>query len=161
MKNNSMFAGIILITIGLYFLLQQLDIGIPFAHVLFAWPSILFFIGIVLAFQGFSNRDDNKMFSGMVLLGLGVFFHGVHTFGYWSYYWGYFTLIVSVAFFMKYFVNKREGLTPALILLVISAFAFYNHVLSNWIKTVFSGFDLIWPILFIVIGVYFIFFRKR
>ncbi len=156
-----MFPGFILIIIGLYFLLQQLNISIPFAHVLFAWPSILFIIGLVLSFQGFSNKDDNKMFSGMMLLGLGVFFHGVHTFGYWSYYWGYFTLIISVAFFMKYFVGKRDGLAPGIVLMIITLFAFYNHFISTWVKQFFGGFDVIWPIILIGVGIYLIFFRKR
>ncbi|MDG5786893.1 DUF5668 domain-containing protein [Evansella sp. AB-P1] len=161
MKKNGALPGVILILIGLYFLLQQLNIPIPFSNVIFNWPSILVAIGIVLAYQGYSNRDDNKMFSGSILLGLGVLFHGAYTFHYWSYHWGYFTLVVSIAFFMKHFVNKRDGLVPGTILLIISAFAIYSNQLVTWIQRFFSGFDKFWPIIFIGIGLYLLFFRKK
>ncbi|MDQ0256483.1 uncharacterized membrane protein HdeD (DUF308 family) [Evansella vedderi] len=161
MKKNSVLPGIILILVGLYFLLQQYSISIPFTDTILTWPMILIAIGVVQAYQGFSNRDDNKMFSGMVLLGLGVFFHGAHTANLWGYHWGYFTLIVSIAFFMKHFVNKREGIVPGMILLLLTGFALYSHQLVSWLQKLFSGFERFWPILLIGIGIYLLFFRKK
>ncbi|MFA9558635.1 LiaI-LiaF-like domain-containing protein [Evansella sp. AB-rgal1] len=161
MKRNNVIPGIILILVGLYYLLKQFQISIPFSDSLFAWPSILVAIGFVLAFQGHSNRDDNKIFSGTILLGLGVFFHGIHTFHLWSYHWGYITLIVSIAFFMKHFVTKRDGIVPGIILLIISLFALYSYQVTTWIQTFFSTFDTFWPIIFIGIGVYLLFFRRK
>ncbi|ADU31374.1 LiaI-LiaF-like domain-containing protein [Evansella cellulosilytica] len=160
-NNNNLFPGIILISVGLYFLLRQFNISFPFSDTVFTWPSILVVIGIVLAFQGFSNRDDTKMFSGSVLLGLGVFFHGAHTFSSWGYHWGYFTLIISIAFFMKYFVHKKDGLTPAIVLLIISGFALYSDKVFSWLNNLTSSFDLIWPIALVVVGIYVLFFKKR
>ncbi|UCZ52131.1 DUF5668 domain-containing protein [Bacillus shivajii] len=161
MRRNNFLPGIILISTGLYFLLKQFDITLPYANVIFTWPSILVFIGLVMAFQGFSNRDDSKMFTGATLLGLGVLFHGVHTYGTWGYHWGYFTLIVAIAFLMKYFVNKRDGLTPAMILFAITAFALFSSEVSEWIRTFAGGFESLWPVLLIAIGVYLLFFRKK
>lgn len=161
MRKNNFLPGIILILVGLYFLLQQLNISFPFSETLFTWPMILIAIGIVQAYQGFSNRDDNKMFSGIILLGLGILFHGAHTAYWWGYHWGYFTLIVSIAFFMKHFVNKREGIVPGFILLLISLFALYANQFMTWMRSIFSGFESLWPILLIGVGIYLLFFRKR
>lgn len=156
MKRKTVSTGIILILIGLYFLLKQLNITIPYSNLVFTWPSILFVIGIILAYQGFSNRDDNKMFSGTLLAGLGIYFHGVISFNHWSYHWAHFTLIISIAFFMKYYVNKREGIVPAFILLGISAFSLFSDELLGLI----GQFQAFWPLILIGLGIYFLFFKK-
>ena len=161
MKRNNLIPGLILIAVGVYFLLQQFEISLPYSNILFAWPSILGIIGLILAYQGYSNRNDSKMFSGIILLGLGVYFHGVHTFNQWSNHWAYFTLIVSIAFFMKYFVNKREGLTPAFILLFVSAFGLYSPSIILWMQDYTSGFEALWPVVLIAVGIYFLFIKKR
>lgn len=156
MKRNSILPGIFLVIIGLYFLLKQMNITIPYSDLLVTWPSILVIIGLILAFQGFSNRDDNKMFSGTLLLGFGIYFHGVITFNYWKYHWAFFTLVISIAFFMKYFVNKRDGIVPGFILLGISALYFFSGYITHYI----GEFQAFWPIALIGIGIYFIFFKK-
>jgi len=161
MKSNQVLPGVILVVVGTYFLSNQLNFTLPYSEILLKWPSILLFIGLVLSWQGFSNRDDQKMFSGTILLGLGVLFHGVHTFDYWNYQWPYFTLIISVAFFLKYFVNKRDGITTGVILLFISIIALFFSTISQWMNSIHSGFDSYWPVVLIVIGVYLIFFRKK
>ncbi|WP_096189585.1 LiaI-LiaF-like domain-containing protein [Evansella halocellulosilytica] len=161
MRRNSFLPGVILIGIGIYFLLQQFSISFPYSSVIFSWPTILVLIGVITAYQGFSNRDDSKMFTGITLLGLGTLFHGVHTFGQWSYHWGYFTLIVGIAFLMKYSVNKREGLIPAFILFAITAFALFSSEVSSWIRQVAGGFEMFWPVVLIGAGMYLLFFRKK
>lgn len=157
MKKNSVLPGIILILIGFYFLLKQFDMALPYSDVIISWQSILVAIGAVLSFQGFSNKDDNKMFGGIILLGLGLYFHATSTFNLLGGHWAYYTLIISLAFFMKYFVNKRDGLAPAFVLLAISAMALFSGSITAW----FQDFQAFWPVLLIGLGIYFLFFKKN
>jgi hypothetical protein len=161
MKSKQALPGIILVVIGLYLLSQQFNFTLPYSDIILMWPSILLLIGLVLSWQGFSNRDDHKMFSGTILLGLGILFHGVITFNYWTYQWPYFTLIISVAFFLKYFVNKRDGITAGVVLLIISVSAMFFSTITQWMNSIYSGFDSLWPIILIIIGLYLLFFRKK
>ncbi|RKL65956.1 hypothetical protein CR203_17950 [Salipaludibacillus neizhouensis] len=161
MKSKQALPGLILVIIGIYYLSQQFAFSLPYTEIVLKWPSILFLIGMILSWQGFSNKDDNKMFSGIVLLGLGTLFHGIHTFGYWNYNWPYFTLIISFAFFMKYFVNKRDGITPAIILLLISASALFLPQLMARYQNLMTGYESYWPVILIIIGIYLLFFKKR
>lgn len=160
MRSRQALPGIILILLGVYYLSRQFNFSLPYTDILLTWQSILFLIGLVLSWQGFSNKDDNRMFSGIVLLGLGTLFHGIHTFGYWEYQWPYFTLIISLAFFMKYFVSKRDGMTPGITLLLISLGALFLPGIIEGYRNL-SGVETYWPIALIIIGVYLLFFRKR
>ncbi|WP_416151402.1 LiaI-LiaF-like domain-containing protein [Salipaludibacillus sp. HK11] len=161
MKSNQTLPGVILVIIGIYFLSQQFDFTLPYSDILLKWPTILLLVGLVLSWQGFSNRDEHKMFSGVILLGFGALFHGIHTFQYWTYQWPYFTLIISFAFFLKYFVNKRDGATPGLVLFVISIIALFFTSITGWINSIHSGLDSFWPIILILIGIYLLVFRKK
>ncbi|WP_078595150.1 LiaI-LiaF-like domain-containing protein [Evansella clarkii] len=161
MNRKNSLPGLLLIAAGLYFLLNQFNISVPYSDVLFTWQSVLLFIGLIMSWNGFSNRDDNKMFLGITLLGLGVYFHGVMTFGSWSYHWGFFTFIAGAAFFMKYFVNKREGLVPAVILIAVSLYALYSGQVMNYLRSTIAGFESFWPFILIILGVYLLFFRKK
>lgn len=161
MKSKQTLPGLILVIIGMYYLSQQFDFSLPYTNIVLKWPSILFLIGLILSWQGFSNKDDNKMFSGVVLLGLGTLFHGIHTFQYWDYNWPFFTLIISFAFFMKYFVNKRDGMTPAIILLLISASALFLPRLLDHYHNLLTGYESFWPVILIIVGIYLLFFKKR
>lgn len=157
MKKNSVLPGLILIMIGLYFLLKQFNISFPYSEIIFSWQSILVLIGAIMSFQGFSNKDDNKMFGGIILLGLGIYFHATGPFQVLNGHWAYYTLIISIAFFMKYFVNKRDGLAPAFVLLAISAMALFSGTITSW----FQDFQAFWPVLLIGLGIYFLFFKKN
>ncbi|SDZ05050.1 hypothetical protein SAMN05421736_105228 [Evansella caseinilytica] len=160
MKRNHLLPGFFLIVIGLYFLLKQFNISFPYSHLIFTWQSILLILGLVFAFQGFSNRDEHKMFSGIIMLGLGVYFHSIHHFHFLNAHWGYFTLIISIAFFMKYFVNKRDGIVPGMILLIISLIALNAGNVTQWFN-IFTKFNNFWPVLLIFVGIYLVFFRKK
>ncbi|WP_147803476.1 LiaI-LiaF-like domain-containing protein [Alkalicoccus halolimnae] len=160
MKTNHTVSGMILLFLGIYFLLQQFNISIPFAEVLFRWPSILFGLGLVFMWQGFSNKDDSSMFSGSVLTGLGILFHGSTTFEVWSLTWPYFTLVIGLAFLMKYNVRKKDGLSTGIILLLITAVGvFASQVLPLFQDTV-GSFTSFWPLAFVAVGIYYLFFRK-
>lgn len=160
MRSNQAVPGIFLLGIGIYFVTQQFNITFPYYDILFNWPTILFIIGLLFSWQGFSNREDGKMFSGIILLGLGTLFHGVHTFQYWNYEWPYFTLIVAAAFLMKHAVTKRDGAVPGMILLVISLAALFFSTVVDWLNSIHSSANIVWPFILVAAGCYLLFFRK-
>ncbi|WP_096435970.1 LiaI-LiaF-like domain-containing protein [Alteribacter populi] len=161
MKRNNLIPGLVLIAIGFYFFAKQMDWNIPFAQVVFAWPSILVVIGLMFCFQAFSNKDESQTFSGVTLLGFGLHFHAVHTFSLWSHHWGYFTFILGVAFLAKYSVRKAEGLLPGIVLLAISILSLFYQGVFDWIRESLGIFQQYWPLIFIVIGIYLLFFKKK
>ncbi|SDN57997.1 LiaI-LiaF-like domain-containing protein [Alkalicoccus daliensis] len=160
MKSNNILPGIILLVTGLYFLAGQWEVAIPFTEELLRWPTILLGIGAVLMWLGFSNKDAQHMFSGAVLTGLGVLFHGSYTFQLWQHDWPYFTLVIGIAFLLKYFVNKRDGLGTGLILLAITAAALFSAHLLQLLQFIPEAVLPFWPLLFIIAGVYLIFFGR-
>lgn len=160
MKSNNVLPGLILFVIGIYFLAAQWEIHIPFADELLRWPTILFGIGAVMMWQGFSNKDGSSMFSGTVLTGLGVLFHGASTFQLWQYDWPYFTLVIGVAFLLKHSVRRREGLGTGLILLAVTAVALFSSRILPLYQNTLGGWENLWPIVLIAVGVYLVFFRK-
>ncbi|NJP36732.1 LiaF transmembrane domain-containing protein [Alkalicoccus luteus] len=161
MKSTYALPGLIMLVIGLYFLIDELGWSIPYVELLLTWQSILLGIGLVLMWQGFSNRDDQRLFSGSILAGLGVLFHGVHTLGLWGYEWPYFTLVIGTAFILKYVFGRRDGLGTGLILLAVTAAAIFSARLMPAVENQLGGLLTYWPVIFILLGVYFLFFRRR
>ncbi|MCR6095636.1 hypothetical protein HXA31_10485 [Salipaludibacillus agaradhaerens] len=161
MKSHRVLPGIILVIMGIYLLVNQFSIDVPYKDILFQWPSVLVLIGLILAWQGLSNKEEAKLFSGVVSLGLGIFFHGVHTFNAWEYEWPYITLIVAIAFLLKYGVHRRDGISPGLILLLVSTVAIFYDTITLWLNTLYGGFSNLLPFILIVIGIYLLFIRRK
>ncbi|WP_078430197.1 LiaI-LiaF-like domain-containing protein [Alkalihalobacterium alkalinitrilicum] len=158
MKKQGIFPGILFIGVGLYFLLQQFDL--PFANQLLTWPSILLVIGIAFLCQSYLGHDSGTIFPGVLLVGLGIHFHAIVMFSFWPNHWAMFTLIVGISFLLLYFRTNRDGLIPAIILLVISGFGFFSTDLMHWFVSFFDLFEGFWPLLLIVLGLFLIFRRK-
>jgi peptidoglycan/LPS O-acetylase OafA/YrhL len=149
------------VVMGVYLVVDQFNLDVPYRDVLFQWPSVLILIGLILTWQGFSNKEEARFFSGAVSLGLGIFFHGVHTFNVWEYNWPYITLIVAFAFLLKYAVNRRDGMAPGFILLLISIIAMFFDTMTSWLDTLYEGVSTLLPFMLIVLGIYLLFFRKK
>lgn len=158
MKKQGIFIGILFIGIGLFFFLQQFQL--PFIDQLLAWPSILLIIGVAFLTQGSFGREYGSIFPGALLLLLGIHFHSLALFSFWPNHWAMFTAIVGLSFLFLYTKTKREGLLPAIILIVISALGLFSKDIMNLFGSVFQLIDGFWPLLLIAIGVYFIFRRK-
>ncbi|WP_216828832.1 LiaF transmembrane domain-containing protein [Alkalihalobacterium elongatum] len=158
MKKQGIFPGILFIGVGVYFLLQQFDL--PFVKQLLTWPSILLIIGLAFLFQSYLGHDSGAVFPGALLVGLGIHFHSIVIFANWPTHWAMFTLIVGLSFLILYLRTKRDGLVPAIILLIISGFGFFSSDLMHWFVSILDIFEGFWPILLIALGVYLIFRRK-
>lgn len=70
MKTRTVFAGILFIGLGLYFLAGQLES--PLFHFFQGWPALLAICGAALLGQAHSAREYAYLFPGFLLLGFGV-----------------------------------------------------------------------------------------
>ncbi|MEH7122310.1 DUF5668 domain-containing protein [Bacillus sp. JJ1532] len=161
MKNQRIFPGIILIGFGAYFFLQQSNITLfqPF----FTWPSLLIIIGIAFLFQGYGAKDYHSILPGVILTGFGLHFHVVNRLEIWPDHIGTFILIIALGFLLQH-QKTRTGLFQGILFLVLaSLLLFYDRIilwfglLENGVSTAWK----FWPAIFILAGIYFLFFKKK
>lgn len=161
MKKQGVFPGIILVGIGLYFLLDQLNISLLKAF--YTWPSLVIIIGIALLAQAYISRDYQNIVPGFILFGFGVHFHLTRMFSFWPDHWAMFTLVIGCAFLLR-FQKTKVGLLPGLLLLILSILALFYHEVIGWLGWVGSIVSLVeryWPLALIGAGIYLLFFKKK
>lgn len=158
MKRQGVFPGVLLIGVGLIFLLQNYNV--PFIGNIFSWPSILLIIGLAFLFQAYIGKDYHSIFTGVLLVGLGIHFHGLQLVSSWPDHWAMFTIIIGVAFLFRYSKTKKDGLIPGILLLLLSIVAFVYSGLIDMFGSLYSYIENFWPIALIGAGIYMLFFKK-
>jgi hypothetical protein len=158
MKRQGVFPGVLLIGVGLIFLLQNYNI--PFKNEIFSWPSILLIIGLTALFQAYLGKDYHSIFTGFLLVGLGIHFHGLRLFSFWPDHWAVFTIIIGLAFLFRYSKTKKDGLVPGIGLLLVSLVAFIYTGFIDLFGSLFTYVENFWPVALIGVGCYLLFFRK-
>jgi uncharacterized membrane protein len=154
MKNKNTLTAYLLIGIGLYFLLRQLKL--PIFTDFYSWPTILIIIGLALLIYSFQIKDYNQLFSGTLLLGLGIHFHGIRHYSFWIDHWAMYPLIIGIAFLVKY-MKTKQGLVPGLVLIIIACiFIFSLNIPSwfSWVNDIVNFINVYWPIVLVAIGIY-------
>ncbi|WP_440896012.1 LiaI-LiaF-like domain-containing protein [Amphibacillus sp. Q70] len=160
MRKQNYLTAYILIGAGLYFLLQQWHI--PFLSNFSTWPTLLILLGVSLLIHSYLSRDYDKLFPGVILLGLGVHFHAVAIYPNWVEHWSIYAIIIGLAFLIRY-QKTKVGLYPGLIILFIGLFMLLSITNSQFSQSVHQFISLLenyWPIGLIVFGVYLLFKRK-
>lgn len=156
MKNRNSFIAYLLIALGVYFLIKQLDL--MFFRPFIGWPTMIAVIGLVFLLHSYTARQDNSLFIGVILLGFGIHFHGSQNYIFWYDHWSIYTLIVGIAYFVL-FLKTKKGFIKAIILLSISIIMIFSISLPSWFKGIFGVIDFIetfWPVILIGLGVYFL-----
>ncbi|KAB8134711.1 hypothetical protein F9U64_11270 [Gracilibacillus oryzae] len=159
MKKNSLLAYL-LIGIGLFFLLRELQL--PILTDFYSWPTLLILIGAAFLINSFSGKEEKSIFPGVVLLGLGIHFHGLNHYSFWIDHWGMYTLIISIAFLLR-FAKTKQGIIPGIVLLAISIFAMFVDNQPGWfvwIHELMSWIEKFWPVVLIGLGAYLLIKRK-
>lgn len=154
MKRQNTFAAYLLIGIGLYFLLRKLEI--PIITDFYSWPTLLIIIGIALLIHSYTSKDYQHLLSGTIILGIGIHFHGVNHYDFWIDHWAVYLLIVGIAFIVRAIRTKRGFLTGAILigLAILFIFSFKLPRMFNWIYDVTGILETFWPLLLIVIGIF-------
>ena len=129
MKKQHTFTAYILIGIGVYFLIRQLDL--PIFDNFYSWPTFLMIFGVAFLIHSYSTKEYNNIFTGVLLLGLGIHFHGLENYDFWFDHWSVFALIVGLAFLAR-FLKTKKGLIPATILIGIALLMIFSVTLPEW-----------------------------
>ncbi|ASN05086.1 LiaI-LiaF-like domain-containing protein [Virgibacillus necropolis] len=156
MKKQHAFAGYLLIGFGLYFLLSKLSL--PIITDFYSWPTLFIIIGLAFLIHSYKTKDYQNLFSGTIILGLGIHFHGVNHYSFWIDHWGVYLLIVGIAFMVR-FLKTKEGLFSGLILIGLSLIVIFSVNLPPYLNWVYQFLELIeqfWPVVLIGIGIYFL-----
>ncbi len=160
MKNQNAFIAYLLIGVGTYFLIKQLDLS--FFNTFYSWPTILIIVGIVFLLHSYSAHEYQNIFTGVLLLGLGIHFHGLENYDFWLDHWSVYALIAGIAFVIRYFQTKK-GLVPGLILIVISILLIFSVAFPEqfaWFYSILEFLETFWPIFLIGFGFYLLFRKK-
>lgn len=156
MKKKHTFSGFLLIGIGLYFLLRQLEL--PIITDFYSWPTLLIIIGLAFLIHCYTSKEYQNLFAGTIILGLGIHFHGVGHYSFWIDNWGVYLLIVGIAFVVR-FLKTKKGLVPGLIFIVLSLIIIFAVNLPPYLDWIYPGLELLekfWPIVLIACGIYFL-----
>ncbi|WP_017726698.1 LiaI-LiaF-like domain-containing protein [Halalkalibacterium ligniniphilum] len=158
MKQQRVFTGVLLTGLGGYFLLQQYPL--PYREQLLTWPSIFVLLGLAFSIQFLFSRDNGSLFPGLLLLGLGLHYHGIAFFPFWPSHWAMLTLILGLSYSILYLKTKQGGLGLGLALLLFSLFMLFSTNVFLWSKNILTLFDGFWPFALILFGV-FLLMRRR
>ncbi|WP_217586871.1 LiaI-LiaF-like domain-containing protein [Lentibacillus saliphilus] len=156
MKKQHTFTAYLLIGIGTYFLLRQLKI--PIFTDFYSWPTLLIIIGLAFLIHAIQSRQHQNLFTGSFLMGIGIHFHGLEHYPFWPDHWAMYTLIVGIAFFIRYMRTKR-GLLPAGILIGFSLLFIFSVDIPkqlSWVYDIVSFLERFWPVALIILGIYFL-----
>lgn len=154
MKRQNSFAAYILIGIGVYFLLRELRI--PIITDFYSWPTFLIIIGVALLIHSYTSKDYQHLFSGTIVLGLGIHFHGIEYYQFWIDHWAVYPMIVGIAFIVRS-LRTKKGFVTGLIVTGISVLFMFSVRLPptlSWIYDVTAFLEKFWPVILIGIGIY-------
>lgn len=161
MKNQRIFPGIILLGFGLYFFWQQTNITL-FSEFM-TWPTLLMIVGIAFLCQGYSGKDYEAIFPGVILTGFGFHFHVVDKFSIWPDASGALLLFIALGSVLRS-QKTGNGLFQGILFLSLAGLIiFYNKILG-WFGLLKNNVDAVaqyWPILLIIIGTYLLFFKRK
>ncbi|WP_164668461.1 LiaI-LiaF-like domain-containing protein [Virgibacillus doumboii] len=154
MKRQNSFAAYILIGIGVYFLLRELKI--PIITDFYSWPTLLIIIGLALLIHSYTSKDYQHLFSGTIVLGLGIHFHGLSHYGFWIDHWAVYPMIVGIAFIVRG-LRTKKGFLAGVLVTVISILLIFSVRLPatfSWIYDLTALLERFWPLILIGIGIY-------
>src|SRR5699024_8097067 len=154
LKRQHTFIACVLIGIGFFYLLKQLNIDL--LHDFYGWPTILMIIGIAFLINSSVNKDYSNIFTGTFLLGLGIHFHGLNHYSFWLDHWSVFVLLVGVSLIIRSIWTKY-GFISGFIITVISLLILFNNQLADkyhWTTEVINVVQKFWPVIFIILGIY-------
>ncbi|MFQ5825000.1 MAG: LiaI-LiaF-like domain-containing protein [bacterium] len=156
-REKSYIPGIILIVIGTFLLLHQLDVFYLRWRNIF--PIILLALGTLFFISIITRKDKGAAFPATVLIVLGLFFF-LRNYGYfsvdyyfyeWEEFWPIFLIAFGLGFIVLYFFKPEDWgvLIPGGVLLFFGVLFFLRTTgLFYW-----RDFADFWPLILIAIGI--------
>lgn len=164
MKSKNFTLGLLLILVGTFMIMNRI-----FNMELFTmsklWPLFVLVPGLTFEIGYFSNRRNaGILVPGGILTTIGILFL-FETYTNWSfseYTWPIYPLAVAIGLFQLYIFSERRNtglLIPVAILTLVSVISFINLLFSGlfyWLN-----YQLVLPIILILIGLYILFSNSR
>lgn len=160
MRKKHTLTAFLLIGIGTYFLLKQLKF--PIITDFYSWPTLLMIVGIAFLLHSYIAKDYDKLFPGVIILGIGIHYHGLNHYTFWIDHWGIYTIIIGLAFLIRY-QKTKSGLLFGLILLALSFIAIFASNQPSWfywINEFMALLETFWPLALVLVGAYLLFNKK-
>ncbi|GAA0601330.1 hypothetical protein GCM10009001_17550 [Virgibacillus siamensis] len=154
MKKRNTFAAYLLIGVGIFFLLRKLEI--PIITDFYSWPTLLIIIGLALLLYSYTTNDYQHLFSGTLILGIGIHFHGMTHYEFWIDHWAVYLLIVGIAFIVRA-IRTRKGFVMGVILIGLAIMFIFSFKLPgkfDWVYDITAVLESFWPLFLIGLGVY-------
>src|SRR5690625_782130 len=149
LKRQNFFVGYLFIGIGVFFLLKQLKI--PIFTDFYSWPTLLIIIGLALLIYSYRLKEYQSLFSGTLILGLGLHFHGMAHYDFWINHWAMYTLIIGIAFIIRSLKTKKVFLLVFSFILIYSIIFFFISLFAYfYMITIFLCFFFIYRLIFFV-----------
>jgi hypothetical protein len=161
MKQKKYIPAVTLIGFGIYFYLMKSTI-IPFDG-FYTWPTLLAIVGIAFSVQFYVGNDPESILPGILLFGLGVHFHLRHFIHFWPDDTSILFLLLAIGFLLRA-QKTKQGNLPGLVFLMIAIIQmFYSKMkpLPYNLENGLFGITAFWPILIIIVGVYFLLNKKK
>lgn len=161
MKGQRIFPSIILIGFGLFFFLEQTSPS--FSIAIFSWPTILLVIGLAFLVQAYAGKTYDSILPAVLFIGLGVHFHLVQHWNIQFVLIGVVTLFLSLGYFLLNQKSKGSLFFAWLFLILAFIQLFYNEILEWFgiIETKLGSLVSLLPIIFILLGCYVLFFKRK
>lgn len=159
MRTQNPLLAYILIGIGVFFLLRELKL--PIITDFYSWQTLLIIIGLAFLIHSYRSRSYQHIFTGILILGIGIHLHGSAHYHFWIDHWAVYLIIIGLAFIIRYFKTK-SGFLPGIAFLAIGVLFIYStafHSYFYWIYDVIALVERYWPIALIILG--FVLLRKK
>jgi len=161
MKKQWTLPAILLVEIGLYFLCIQFNIKL--FEDMFSWPTLLILFGIAFYIHSAMEREPHHLLPATLFTGIGFHFLIGPTLSFWPGDLIAFLWITSIGLFFQA-IKTKTGIFPSLVLLFIGLFLYFLSSIMEFLRVfehVVKVAENYWPFLFILLGVYLLFVRKR
>lgn len=161
MRKQRVFTGVILLGLGLYFFLEQTNFTLFKQYD--EWPTLLIISGAALLAQGYIGKDSEAILPGVLLFGLGIHFTLVHRLEIWPNHVEVFLLILATGFLLRY-LRVKDGLFQGILFLLVALILLFYDNIIRLFPTFEKSFSFVWqfwPIIFIALGCYALFFKRR
>src|SRR5699024_6685219 len=108
--------------------------------------------GIAFLLHSYSTNEHDHIFTGVLLLGPGIHFHGLENYDFWFDHWFVYALITGLAFIICYFQKKKElifeDLLNGIALIIILCFFYILYILIPIIVLICIIFIIIFTVTF-------------
>lgn len=161
MKKISLFPGITLLFIGIFYSIQKLNIQL-FENQN-SWQVLLILLGAVFLISGHFEKDNSAILPGILLVGLGLHFLLFTKIQGWPEHPAAFLFILAIGMLLTS-VKTKSGYGQGFSLLIIGLFLHFLQSIIQSLSIVESVVLLIetyWPFLLIIVGIVIVFFKKK